>query len=262
MTNSAVPDSVRRTSDLIVSSTYCVAFTGAGISTPSGIPDFRSAGSGLWTQSDPMQVASLTAFRYHPEKFFEWLRPLASQIWAAQPNPAHLALARLEQAGYLRAVITQNIDGLHQRSGSTEVVEVHGSVSTLICPHCHSVFPAEDYANPFVTAGILPRCTNCLALLKPAITLFEEMLPMDAWGQAVDHSQQADCYLVIGSSLEVSPANDLPRLALDSGAKLIIITLSPTALDRRADVIIRADAAVVLPDIVDLVFNQANNKSS
>jgi len=261
MTNSAVPDSVRRASDLIVSSTYCVAFTGAGISTPSGIPDFRSAGSGLWTQSDPMEVASLTAFRYHPEKFFGWLRPLAGQIWAAQPNPAHLALARLEQAGNLRAVITQNIDGLHQRSGSTGVIEVHGSVSTLICPHCHSVFSAEDYADPFVTAGILPRCTNCQTLLKPAITLFEEMLPFDAWDQAVGHSRQADCYLVIGSSLEVSPANDLPRLALDSGAKLIVITLSPTYLDRRADVIIRSDAAIMLPDIVDRVLDQTNKKS-
>lgn len=258
MTNSAVLDSVRRTSDLIISSSYCVAFTGAGISTPSGIPDFRSAGSGLWTQSDPMEVASLTAFRYHPEKFFDWLRPLAGQIWAAQPNPAHLALARLEQGGFLRAVITQNIDGLHQRSGSTQVIEVHGSVSTLICPHCHSIFPAEDYANSFVKAGVLPHCTNCHALLKPAITLFEEMLPMDAWDQAVEHSRQADCFLVIGSSLEVSPANGLPRLALDSGAKLIIITLSPTSLDRRADVIIRADAVVMLPDIVDLVLDRTN----
>lgn len=258
MTSSAVPDSVRRTSDLIVSSSYCVAFTGAGISTPSGIPDFRSAGSGLWTQSDPMEVTSLTAFRYHPEKFFDWLRPLAGQILAAQPNPAHLALARLEQAGFLRAVITQNIDGLHQRSGSTEVIEVHGSVSTLICPHCQSVFPAEDYANSFVKAGVLPHCTNCQALLKPAITLFEEMLPMDAWDQAVGHSRQADCYLVIGSSLEVSPANELPRLALDSGAKLIIITLSPTSIDYQADVIIRADAAVMLPDIVDRVLNRPN----
>jgi NAD-dependent deacetylase len=208
-----------------------------------------------------MEVASLTAFRYHPEKFFDWLRPLASQIWAAQPNPAHLALARLEQAGYLRAVITQNIDGLHQRSGSTEVIEVHGSVSTLICPHCHSVFPAEEYANPFVTAGVLPHCTNCQTLLKPAITLFEEMLPMDAWDRAVGHSRQAGCYLVIGSSLEVSPANDLPRLALNNGAKLIIITLSPTYLDRRADVIIRGDAAVLLPEIVDLVLNQSNKES-
>ena len=119
MTNSAVLDSVHRASDLIARSTYCVAFTGAGISTPSGIPDFRSAGNGLWTQSDPMEVASMTAFRYHPEKFYDWLRPLARQIWAAQPNPAHQALAELEKFGYLRAVITQNIDGLHQRAGSS-----------------------------------------------------------------------------------------------------------------------------------------------
>ncbi len=256
MTNSAVLDSVHRASDLIARSTYCVAFTGAGISTPSGIPDFRSAGSGLWTQSDPMAVASLTAFRYHPETFYDWLRPLARQIWAAQPNPAHQALAQLEQLGYLRAVITQNIDGLHQRAGSSQVVEVHGSVSHLVCPKCHSVFPAADYATPFVTDGTLPHCGNCQALLKPDITLFEEMLPIDAWDQAVAHSQQADCYLVIGSSLEVYPANELPRLALVHGAKLIILTLSPTYLDRRADLIIRSDVASVLPAIVTEVLNQ------
>lgn len=261
MTNSAVPDSVRRTSDLIATSRYCVAFTGAGISTPSGIPDFRSAGSGLWTQSNPMEVASLTAFRYHPEEFFDWLRPLAAKIWTAQPNPAHLALAHLEQAGYLRGVITQNIDGLHQRSGSSEVIEVHGSVSTMVCPRCQSIFPAEVFADPFINARILPRCTHCQVLLKPAITLFEEMLPFDAWDRAVGHSRQADCYLVIGSSLEVSPANDLPRLALNNGARLIIITLSPTYLDRKADVIIKADAAAALPAIVDLVLSRSNDKS-
>jgi len=257
MTSSAALDSLHRISDLIAGSTCCVAFTGAGISTASGIPDFRSAGSGLWAQSDPMEVASLTAFRYHPEKFFNWLRPLAGQIWAAQPNPAHQALARLEQGAHLRAVITQNIDGLHQRSGSTQVIEVHGSVSTLICPHCRSVFPAENYAAPFIADGILPYCGNCQSMLKPNIILFEEMLPIAAWEQAVEYSRQADCFLVVGSSLEVSPANELPRLAYEHGARLIILTRSPTYLDHRADVILRADIVETLPAIVDLVLSKS-----
>ena len=257
MINSAAQDSLQQAADLILGAQYFVAFTGAGISTPSGIPDFRSAGSGLWTQSNPMEVASLTAFRNHPEKFFNWLRPLAQQIGSARPNPAHLALAKLEQAGRLKALITQNIDGLHQRAGSQAVIEVHGSMSTLACPRCQATYSADPYYQPFVTDNVLPRCANCQALLKPDITLFEEMLPVQAWENAMEHSQAADCYMVIGSSLEVSPANGLPRLAYQNGAKIIINTLSTTYLDRKAQVVIRADVARTLPLIVELVLQGA-----
>ena len=261
MINSAAQDFLQQAADLILSAEYFVAFTGAGISTPSGIPDFRSAGSGLWTQSDPLEVASLTAFRSHPERFFNWLRPLAQQIGSAQPNPAHLALAQLEQAKRLKAVITQNIDGLHQRAGSQKVIEVHGSMSTLQCPHCRSAYSSEPYYLPFVVNNVLPRCPKCQALLKPDITLFEELLPAAAWENALEHSQAADCYMVVGSSLEVSPANGLPHLAYQNGAKIIISTLSPTYLDRKARLVIRADAAKTLPAIVERVIQGSSSVS-
>ena len=231
-----------------------MVFTGAGISTPSGIPDFRSANGGLWTKSDPMEVASYSAFRYHPEKFYNWLKPLAEHIWNASPNAAHESLAHLEQAGYLKAVITQNIDGLHQKAGSQQVIEIHGSMNHLRCMICQSRYSAEVYYQQFISAGEFPRCANCGSLLKPEITLFEEMLPYDAWSSAVDHSENADLFIVIGSSLEVSPASSLPLTALQSGAKLIINTLSSTYLDQRADLVIPYDVTEVVPAITQKVL--------
>src|SRR5512141_1705383 len=153
------------------SARHAIAFTGAGISTPSGIPDFRSHGSGLWTRSDPMKVASLTSFRRTPQVFFDWLRPLAQHIDRSMPNPAHLALAQMEQAGILKAVITQNIDGLHQQAGSRNVFELHGSVNTLSCAACREEFPMDEYRAAFVRNGAIPRCPHCQRALKPGIVL-------------------------------------------------------------------------------------------
>ncbi|MHB1383809.1 MAG: SIR2 family NAD-dependent protein deacylase, partial [Bellilinea sp.] len=165
MKNIPLPDLIQRATDLVLGSKYTVVFTGAGISTPSGIPDFRSANDGLWTKSDPMEVASYSAFRYHPEKFFNWLKPLAEHIWDASPNSAHESLAQLEQAGYIQALITQNIDGLHQKAGSKQVVEVHGSMNHLRCMVCRLSYPADAYFQQFISAGELPRCSNCHSLL-------------------------------------------------------------------------------------------------
>lgn len=259
MKNTPLPDLIQRAVELVLSSKYTVVFTGAGISTPSGIPDFRSANSGLWTKSDPMEVASYSAFRYHPEKFFNWLKPLAGHIWNALPNSAHESLAQLEQAGYLKAVITQNIDGLHQKAGSKRVIELHGSMNQLRCMVCQSSYPAEVYYQQLISAGEFPYCANCHSLLKPDITLFEEMLPNDAWCSAVDHSENAALFFVIGSSLEVTPASSLPITALQSGAKLIINTLSSTYLDQRADLVIPCDVTEVVPAITQKVL-QASGK--
>jgi len=255
MKNIPTPDTIQRTADLILSSSRIVVFTGAGISTPSGIPDFRSANKGLWTQSNPMEVASLTAFHHHPEIFFNWLRPLAAEIWKAAPNGAHYSLVELEKAGFLTAVITQNIDGLHQKAGSREVVEVHGSIGKLECERCQAVFPAEDFLVSFIQNGIIPICRHCSGILKPGIVLFEEMLPYPAWAKAVDHSQNADLFIVIGSSLEVTPAASLPLETLRRGARLVINTRSSTYLDSRADVVIHRDVAEVIPAITHLVLN-------
>ncbi len=240
---------IQEAAKLLRNSRYAVALTGAGMSTSSGIPDFRSAKTGLWTQNDPMLVASLTAFRRRPEVFFNWLRPLGQKIWRAEPNAAHAALAQMEQAGYLKAIVTQNIDNLHQAAGSQNVIEVHGSLNTLSCPRCLNTYPGADFYRVFVEEGGLPRCPNDNALLKPDITLFEEMLPVNAWQRAEQACSQADLLLVAGSSLEVAPANQLPVYALDNRASILIVNLSQTYLDDEADVILRMDVAEALPEI-------------
>ncbi len=240
-----------RAAELIRSAGYAVAFTGAGISTPSGIPDFRSANTGLWMKNDPMEVASLSAFRRRPEVFFNWLRPLARGILQAKPNPAHYGLAHLENAGRLKAIITQNIDGLHQKAGARNVIEVHGSVARMECLKCGESYPAEQFAGEFMVEGKIPRCARCDAILKPSITLFEEMLPQKAWNQAENACRRADLILVVGSSLEVTPAAYLPMYALENNARLILINLTATPLDRRADVLLRSDAAEAVPAIAD-----------
>jgi len=240
---------IQRAAQMIRTARHVVVITGAGMSTPSGIPDFRSAGSGLWTQDDPMLVASLTAFRRRPERFFNWLHSLAEPIWNASPNPAHQALAEMEQDGYIKAVITQNIDRLHQKAGSQEVIELHGSLATLTCPRCQTQGDAGDHITAFIQRGQLPYCPSCQALMKPDIILFEEALPFDAWDAAQIHCEKADLVVVAGSSLEVSPANQLPLYALQHDAGLIINTYSPTYLDDKAQIILRGDVATILPQI-------------
>ena len=232
-------------------SRYAVAFTGAGISTPSGIPDFRSSGSGMWEKFNPMETASLTTFRNHPERFWNWKRPMMLTAWQAEPNPAHLALARLECAGILKAVITQNIDGLHQRAGSKNVLEVHGSIETMTCPRCKKSFPSRDFKPVLEQPGGMPTCPNDHAILKPDVVLFEEALPALVWRQAEEHAKRADVMLVVGSSLEVYPAAYLPKMAAETGARTIIANLSSTFLDASAEVLLPADVAQALPAILE-----------
>lgn len=231
-----------------------VALTGAGFSTPSGIPDFRSKGTGLWEREDPMQVASLTAFREHPDRFYAWLHGLSTSIWKAEPNPAHHALSSLERSGVVKAVITQNIDGLHQQAGSMNVYELHGSMRTMTCTRCHAPYSTEAFFKPFVEDGILPRCPTCQGLLKPNIVLFEEMLPVETWNKAEAYCKTCDLILVSGSSLEVIPASQLPLQAVEHGARLIINNRTPTYLDPYADVILRDDLAQVIPALTRLIL--------
>ncbi len=232
---------------------HLVALTGAGISVPSGVPDFRSAGSGLWQKDDPMQVASLSTFRRRPEVFFNWLRPLAEKIQAARPNAAHLALADLEAKGFLQTVITQNIDDLHEKAGSRNVIQVHGSAQKMSCGACRKTYPSQDFTQSFLVEKSLPRCPICGNVVKPDIVLFEEMLPEQAWMKAVQQSTQADVMFVIGSSLTVTPAGNLPYYTLEHGGKLLINTIQTTPLDSEASVILRLDAAKVLPAIVEML---------
>lgn len=232
---------IEKSAELLLNARYAIAFTGAGISTPSGIPDFRSPMFGLWNHYDPFQVASLHAFRHHPEKFFNWIQPLAKQSEAAKPNQAHIGLAEMGHVGIIKTVITQNIDGLHQKAGSQQVLELHGSAKTATCLHCGRKYQTDEYKKPLLTNGDIPRCENCGEIIKPDVILFGEMLPQEIWDQAYAACLETDLMLVAGSSLEVSPANSLPELALTQGAKLIINNLSQTHLDRHASILLPID---------------------
>lgn len=244
-------ENIHRAASLLKEADYAVAFTGAGVSTGSGIPDFRSPGSGLWKNVDPMAVASIFGFRRDPQAFYEWVRPLARLTLGAEPNPAHLALARLEVLGKLRSVITQNIDMLHTRAGNTCIYELHGHMREATCINCFAVYMAEPIIQRFLEDSVLPRCAKCGGVLKPNVILFGEQLPVRELQSAKDAARKSDVMLIVGSSLEVAPASELPILAHRTGAKLIVVNLEATPADRLADVVLHVDAAEALPAIVE-----------
>jgi NAD-dependent deacetylase len=235
---------------LIAESERIAAFTGAGISTPSGIPDFRSPDSGLWQHVDPFRVASITGFRKNPIAFYEWVRPLAETLIHAEPNEAHFALAALEATGRFDCVITQNIDNLHQRAGSVHVHELHGHIREATCIHCFREYEGLPVIDTYLSKRVIPRCPDCGNLLKPNIILFGEQLPMEQLQRARNAIRASDLLIIVGSSLAVAPASDLPLLAQRTGSRIMIINLEPTPSDAIADVILHADAAIALPRIV------------
>ena len=248
---------IERAAALIVNSKYVVALTGAGISTPSGVPDFRSPGSGLWEKVNPLLIASSFSFRLQPQVFYEWARPLARKLLEAEPNPAHHALAELEEMDLLKAVITQNIDDLHQKAGSKRVLELHGNMQQATCLKCHKVVPIQDMIEQFLEEGEMPYC-SCGGLLRPNVVLIGEQLPrwvlLEAWGEA----ERCDLMLVIGSSLEIAPAAEIPFVARRCGARSIIVNYQPTPLDSQADVVIRQDVAEALHRIIGQVGRLVN----
>ena len=235
--------------DLLMGADRIVCMTGAGISTPSGIPDFRSPQSGLWAQADPMAVASIWAFESNPRAFYQWLSPLAEKMLRVMPNPAHRALAELERMGRMQTIITHNVDGLHQKAGSTRVLELHGHLRDLHCIRCGHIEPLNPEFEEAVASARMLHCRHCGQVLKPTVVLFGELLPHGVFAQAQEAARDCDLLIVAGSSLEVAPASSLPILAYEDGAKLIIINFEPTPLDRLADLIIRDDVATVLPAI-------------
>ena len=228
-----------------------VALTGAGISTESGLPDFRSKG-GLWAGVDPTRVASASAFRRDPDAFYAFYRTRLDTLAHALPNAAHRALARLEAMRAVHLVVTQNVDGLHQQAGTREVVEVHGNLREARCAGCGAVSPIGDMAGA-LREGMRPRCVRCGGLLRPNVVLFEEMLPARAYERAEAACRECDVLLVVGSSLEVYPVAGLPSLAREHGARLIIVNRDPTPCDGFADAVVRGDAGTVLPGIAAAV---------
>lgn len=235
--------------ELLRTSAYTVALTGAGISTPSGIPDFRSGASSLWSQVDPLEVASLWAYYERPEVFYRALRPVLRRLRVAQPNPAHRVLAEMEAAGSLQSVLTQNIDSLHQRAGSRRVVELHGHTRTATCLDCRAQVETEPFWSALLDGGLPPPCPQCGGLLKPDVLLFGEPLSYELLSAAQQEALTCEVMLVIGTSLEVMPAGDLPWLARRRGARLVIINRTSTPADEVATVVMRADVVPALTQV-------------
>ena len=228
------PDvAVARLADLIRENQPCVVLTGAGVSTESGVPDFRSP-TGIWAEFDPLEYATLGAFRRDPAKVWRFYAPRFAMLTEAEPNRAHLALAELERRGLVRAIVTQNIDLLHERAGSRDVVEVHGSIRTSSCPGCAALYELAEVV-PLIAAGEgAPRCPACAAVLKPDVVFFDELLPREAIDRAYELAGAAALLLVVGSSLEVYPVAELPRTTLEAGGKVAVVNRTPTWVDGRA----------------------------
>ncbi|MEE8391964.1 MAG: NAD-dependent deacylase [Anaerolineae bacterium] len=242
-------DEIARAAELLREAHHAVALTGAGISTPSGIPDFRSPGSGMWERANPMEVASIYTFRRQPERFYSWIRPMVSTMLAAEPNPGHRALAELEAGGWLKAIITQNIDNLHQRAGAREVLELHGHMQEATCISCYKIVPSEELLDDLLSSDEVPRCVECGGVMKPNVVLFGEQLPIKVVNAAMAHIRQTDLMLIAGSSLEVVPASQLPLVVHEQAGRLIVVNLTPTYIDDIAEVVIHGDVAEMLPRI-------------
>jgi NAD-dependent deacetylase len=239
-------ESVRHLAQLVLHSERTVALTGAGISVPSGIPDFRSPETGLWERVDPMEVAHIEVFRRDPERFWAFYGQRFQMLDDKRPNRAHELLAKLERWGLLQAVITQNIDGLHRRAGTSELVEVHGTIAHSSCLRCGSSYPLEDVrARQAADGRSVPRC-DCGEPLKPDVVLFGEYLPADVFERAQQLAERADLMLCIGSSLEVYPVAELPLRTIAGGGQLAIITQGATPLDARAAVRLGGDVVAEL----------------
>ncbi len=234
---------------LIKASERVVALTGAGISVPSGIPDFRTPGKGLWEKVDPMEVAHIDAFHRDTKRFWSFYRPRFHDLNDKLPNPAHLALAELEHRGLLEAVITQNIDRLHSKAGSDRVIEVHGSIASSSCTTCGSSYPLETVGELFDEDGIA-TCACCMGKVKPDVVLFGELLPEAAMAEAQELCASADLLLCVGSSLEVYPVAALPELTLGAGGRLAIVTQGPTPYDGEAQLKLDGDVAVELEAVL------------
>ena len=234
----------RELAELILERQPCVALTGAGVSTESGIPDFRSP-TGIWARFDPLEYGSIEAFRADPRKVWSFYKPRVAMLAEAEPNQAHLALAELEQLGVLEAVVTQNIDLLHERAGSREVIEVHGSIRSSTCPGCGERVALADVLELLREADA-PACPDCGEILKPDVVFFGELLPASTIDRASELARRARLLLVVGSALEVHPVAGLPEETLEAGGRLAIVNKGTTPYDERADLKLEGNAGEIL----------------
>jgi len=251
---------IDRIAEMIVSSKRVVALTGAGISTESGIPDFRGP-QGLWKRVDP-KIGTIEFFREHPDEFWRFQLDRLKEMMKAQPNRAHYALAELEKMGKLSAIITQNVDSLHFKAGSKNVIEIHGNLRTAKCIECGKVISIEE-ALKIIEEGVFPpKCRTCGGLLKTGSVLFNEPIPEEALTRAYMESEMCDLMMAIGTSLQVYPAAYLPVIAKRKGAKFIIINMEPTPLDEIADIVVHGKAGDILTAVVEKVKEKLGVKGS
>jgi NAD-dependent deacetylase len=231
----AIGSEVGRLAELLGRARSAVALTGAGVSVPSGIPDFRTPETGLWAKVDPMEVAHIDVFERDPERFWSYYRPRFEALGDKEPNRAHGALAELERRGLIEGVVTQNIDRLHRAAGSENVIEVHGSIETSSCRTCAASFELEEMDDLFDERGVAV-CSICRGAVKPDVVLFGELLPESAMARATELAERADLILCVGSSLAVYPVAGLPQVTLGRGGKLAIVTKGATPYDGEAEI--------------------------
>ncbi len=238
---------IDQAADIIVNSKLMLALTGAGISVESGIPDFRSPG-GLWSIYDPGEYATISAFNSSPEKVWEMAREMTKLIDQADPNSAHMGMAELERMGFLHHIITQNVDNLHQAAGSKNVIEYHGNISTLTCLGCGKKFNRTDLPDEFP-----PRCIcRTKQILKPDVIFFGEAIPQEEMNKSFQLASQTQALIVAGTSAVVSPANTIPSIAKQNGAKIIEINKESTHLTGTVtDIFLQGDAGTIIPALVE-----------
>jgi NAD-dependent deacetylase len=242
----AISTGAEQVADLLRHADRAVVLTGAGISVPSGIPDFRTPGTGLWENVDPMEVAHIDAWRRDPNRFWSFYGQRFASLTDKKPNEAHLALAELERRGLVRGVITQNIDRLHRLAGTERLIEVHGSIDRSVCMECGGKVPIDRVVKLLANGDGAPECEACIAPLKPDVVLFGELLPERALAEAQELAMNADLMICVGSSLEVYPVAGLPAITHGGGGRLVLITQGPTPYDGDAQVKLDGDVVTEL----------------
>lgn len=249
-------DLIEQSAEIVRKSRLTIALTGAGVSVESGIPDFRSA-EGLWSKYDPAEYAAIDAFRSRPTMVWKMLREMDDLISDAKPNKAHLGMGELERMGCLHCIVTQNVDNLHQKGGSKNVIEYHGNSSTLSCLWCGRGYKSEDKRDHY------PPICECGKILKPDVVFFGEAIPEDALNRSFQLASRAQALLVAGTSAVVSPANSIPAIAKRNGAKIIEINMERTHLtDSLTDIFLQGSAGSVISELVDAVKRAASAESS